>query len=184
MLAFQAQAENVVWGAFVADTELSDSGGSADGDGFVVGVKADVQDGIYVIAEYDAQSYDASPDLDVDTISAGLGFKTSISDNAQAYGSLSVENLELSVGGASADETGFGVRAGIGGYVVEQFWLKAELYYLDVDDADGLFYSARAGYDFAENIGAYAELRFGEYDLEGLGSLDRDDIRVGVYFRF
>lgn len=178
------QAENVVWGAYVVDTELSANGGSVDGDGFIAGVKAEVNENIFVVAEYDSQTYDSSPEIGIDTVSAGVGAKTAISDSAQAYAAISYENIDLSLGGASADESGFGLRAGVSTVVAPQFWAGAELYFVDVGEADGLFYSGRVGYDFNEQIGGYAELRFGEYDFDDGDDFDRDDIRIGLYYRF
>lgn len=184
LTALPASADILIWGAYNIHTELEDDSGSNEGDGFDIGISADVTDELYVFGEYDVADYDLDfgGDAEFTTISIGIGAKKQLGTKAQGYAAVSFENVELDSAG-SEDESGFGVRLGVEAPVYGSFWLNGELYYLNVDETDGVFFKGRAGYSITPELGIYTEYRGGEYD-DGGADLDRNDVLLGLYLNF
>ncbi len=167
---------------WVADTEL-DSGGSIDGDGFDLRGVFSVNEMFYVLGNYEDVSYDgAGGDLDITTISAGVGVHSNqMTGGIDLFGNLTFEDLEFAIGGFNADGNGFGLEVGAGmplGTAAEAF---ISYQYKDVDDLGVNFFKLGGSYAFTPNWGVTAEYRTGEYDD---ADIDRDDFRIGARYSF
>jgi hypothetical protein len=92
--------------------DIDDGLFNADGDGFGIKGSFEVSESFYLFAGYTAAELESI--VDVDEISAGVGWHTPLSDRMDFLAELSYESLELSASGfGSAETDGFGVLAGL-----------------------------------------------------------------------
>ncbi len=148
-----------------------------DGDGFGVGGSFEIGENWFVGASYSKLNvdYGFGLDVDVDGLSVGFGFHTSITQNADFFATLEYLRAEISESpiGRIKDD-GYGASVGVRGLVGESVELQGSVGYADLGDgADGASVGGSALYRFTPNFGV------------GLGvGLDEDTTSYGLFARF
>ncbi len=127
-----------------------------DGDGFAISGSFEFTDNWFAVVGYSNIEFDF--DVDTDQFGLGVGYHVDISDNADAFATLSYVSAEVSAPGfGSVDEDGFGFTVGVRAMVAEQIELSGSLGYVDLGDAgDNTTFGASALYSFTENFAAGA----------------------------
>jgi hypothetical protein len=144
-------------------TEIEDisPGVDLEGDGLSIGGSVEFGPTIHGFASLSGVEYE--DDLDVGTLSLGLGFNHSLAPALDLYSGISYERLKLELDGFSdVIEEGYGITAGLRGRVGERLELNAGLKYADYGDGlddttimlGGRYYFTRqfaAGLDYTGN---------------------------------
>lgn len=166
----------------VMSSEIED----ADGEGLALGISALFAPNLFVIGDFETIDYD--DDFDLQSISAGVGGRMPLQmqgpSPVELYGAVTFEHLEIEVGGDDEDDQGLGVRGGIRGKVSPNTELFAEARITEYDDADGQFLRFGGLIGVAPNLGVLLAYQTGEYDVDGAGEADRDDLRAGLRYSF
>lgn len=132
-----------------------------DGDGFGVGGAFEVGDSWFMQAAYQHASFDFG--VDFDQLSAGVGFHTAMTPNADFFASLSYLKVDASGAGGSASENGYGATIGVRAMVTEKLELDGTIGYVDLGDgADGTALGAAAIYNFTEILSFGLDVGFEE----------------------
>jgi hypothetical protein len=155
-----------------------------DGDGFGIEGLTELAPSIHLISGLSSLEFEESGvDLEMDTISIGVGFNWALSDNADLVGGLTYERLKVSSDflAESASDSGFGVSAGIRGRVAESLELTAGIDYADFGNGgDMISYSAGGHWYFTPNFAVGAK-----YNKMDLGDgLDGDTWVLGLRYDF
>lgn len=166
----------------VISSEIEDD----DGEGLALGISALFAPSLFVIGDFEAIDYD--DDIDLQSISAGVGgrmpLQTQGPSQIELYGAVTFEHLEIEVGSEDEDDQGLGVRGGIRGEVSPNVELFAEIRLAEYDDVDGQFLRFGGLIGVAPNLGVLLAYQTGEYDVDGAGEADRDDLRAGLRYSF
>ena len=129
------------------------NGFDADGDGYAVGGSVELNDNWFVFAGY--SSIDLESVIDFNTWTAGAGYHAPITaGKTDWFASLAYIDAEADAGGfGSADDSGFGIEAGIRSMLNEQFELYGSIGYSDLGDgADGTAFGAGFWYTVTGNL--------------------------------
>lgn len=118
----------------VVNTEIDVGPADIDGDGLGINGSFGLNDSLHVIAGYTDVDYDFGIDGSVTNV--GLGFNTSLSADLDFVADVSYVDAEIATGFGSADETGYGLGAGVRGRATDRVELEARLGYVDLDDSD------------------------------------------------
>ncbi|MCC2655418.1 MAG: porin family protein [Panacagrimonas sp.] len=161
-----------------------DLGGPNDDDGVGMGVKGafQVADKVYLTGEFQTVEYDDFNE-DLDQIRLGVGFGPGMGPNSEGlYGRVEYVDVDL----GPFDDSGVGGFVGYGLPLNQQFRIHGEVGYLLLDDVDGPELLIGATYRVAQNLGVFADYRasFLEFDGNGGGDFDINDLRLGVRFTF
>jgi opacity protein-like surface antigen len=154
-----------------------------DGDGFGFKGSTELAPSIHLVSGWSSLEFkEAGVDLELDTLSIGVGLNWALSDNADLVGGLSYERAKLGSDflGESVSDSGFGVSGGIRGRAAESFELNAGIKYSDFGGDDMLTYSAGGRWYFTPKfaVGAdYSKLDFGD-------GLDGDTWVLSVRYDF
>ena len=110
----------------------------ADGSGFSVGGSYGFSDNIHGFISYDTAELDPGagfPDVDADRTSIGVGYNKAMSNAIDGYARFSYESVDFDIPGfGSADDSGFGLAAGLRFRATEELELGAGVTYVDYDD--------------------------------------------------
>ena len=107
--------------------------------------------------------------MDLDWLSAGVGYKFDVSPTTDLYGAISYEDF-----GGDASETGYGLTAGVRSMITESIELGAALEHLDVVDTEtGASVSGKYYFSDKFSVGA----TFGSMG-------DIDTMSVGAFLHF
>ena len=106
-----------------------DGGGSADG--FGIGGSAEVGENIFIIASFSRVS-DAGQDLDIPT--AGIGYKSAVSDTTDVNVSIAYVDVDLS---GCCSEDGYALDASLRSMMSNEFELNGGITYVDLGGAGG-----------------------------------------------
>jgi len=172
--SFQVAAETPSFN-FVDIGYVSNLGGNDEFDGFEIKGNLEISDNLYLNAGYTNLSDNsiAAFDVDAEILTAGLGYKTNISEVSTVFAEVDYLRVKVDVGGFGSDsESGYQAGFGVRSNVSENLELKAAGYYRDIVDGDTLF-QVGAVYRLASNTGAFL-------DIES----DFDDTRYSVGVRF
>lgn len=177
-------------GDYVEDAELEGNVGSTDGDGYGGSLWVPLSARSFFTADYRTVDNDQG---DLDELAFGVGLHGPITPMLDAYGTLNFDRLELAFGGNDFDANGFGARAGLRAFLVdERVELFGEGQYSDYGDADigggaevdveGRFLTAGVVVNLTPAVALHAEYRTGTYELDfqGTTDVDRDDVTLGV----
>lgn len=138
-----------------------------DGDGFSIKGATELAPSVHVFSGLTNLDFEeAGVDLEMDTMSIGVGLNWGLSDNADLVGGLSYERVKVASDflGASDSDSGFGVSGGIRGRVGNSLELEAGIKYADFGNGgDLLTYSAGGRWYFTPNFAAGVE--FNKIDL-------------------
>lgn len=159
-----------------------------EGDGYGIKGAFTFADRFFASAEYQKVDYELDErgannvaDSDFDQLRAGLG--TRFEDGpALFYARGEYLKLELSAGGESVDEDGYGIHAGVRGEN-GRLGVTVEGGYLDVGDFDGFEWLVEADYRMFDLIGLFVGYRWTQLSDNGV-DLEFSDIRAGATFYF
>lgn len=117
-----------------SQTELDDF--DIDGDAIGFGGSLALNDSFHVFAGYSMGDLDDDfgNSADFDELSIGLGHHLSLSEQVDLVSSVSYEYVEISSGGVSVDDTGFGLGVGLRFAATPQLEFDAGLNYVDFGD--------------------------------------------------
>ena len=148
--------------AFV-NTEL----GRFDGNGLGVRGSWGISDNIYVVGQYAMTEVDVlGVDVDFDTFSIGGGWHGGLSERADLIAEATFESFDVSSGGQSFDDTGYGIRLGIRGAPSDRFELMGYVRHVDVGGDDTLL-GGNGVMHFTDTISGFVEYETGD-DLGNL----------------
>jgi outer membrane protein with beta-barrel domain len=116
--------------------ELDDSTFSVDGDGYGIAGSVALGDNWHLIGGYNGTSFDVLPgvDVDLDELTLGGGFHTSLTPNMDFVANLAYVRLEGSSQGFSIDDDGLGASIGIRAMATPSLELAAALQYIELSD--------------------------------------------------
>lgn len=123
-------------------------------DGFGLSGSALLTENVFLTADYTALSEDVfGIDLDLDSISAGVGYRYGISPTTDLYGTLTYEYADVSGAGESDSDNGYGVTVGVRSMLTDAFELGGSIAYIDIDEDDTIF-TVEGRYYFTDNFAA------------------------------
>lgn len=140
------------------------SGGYLDGDidgegadGWTIDGSTLVSENVFLSGQYQTVG-DSENGLDVDInwLSAGVGYRTAISASTDFYGLVTYENLEAEASyrgnSASEDENGYGLSVGVRSMVSDSIELDGRLGYIDIADESETSISVGARFHMNESF--------------------------------
>jgi hypothetical protein len=113
------------------DISLSDSLFNVNGDGFAIDGSYELNSKVFLLGEWQDQSYDFG--VDGHQYELGAGFHHAISSTVDFVGTLSYLDSKVSAGSVSASDNGFGLGGGVRARLGKEFELDAGLKYVDFD---------------------------------------------------
>jgi hypothetical protein len=149
-----------------------------DGDGFGLDGSLAVTDHFHVFGSYSTADFDFG--IDVNQMSAGVGFNTPVSDAVDVIASVAYEWAEVEAPGfGSVDEDGYGLGLGLRAMVNQAIEVDGGISYVDLgDDSDGeTSFGAGFLYHFSDAFAVGLSGDWGDdidtYQLNGRFSFDR-----------
>jgi opacity protein-like surface antigen len=151
---------------------LDDGSFDVDGDGFGIEGSFEISQSFFLTADYGiAEFEEGGVEVDVDTLSAGIGWHTPLSDQLDFVANLSYEYIELSALGQSQDESGYGLGAGLRYQATDALEINGGIGYVDYGDGDDTTLGVRALYGITDNIDVAVSGEWGDdssaYGLSG-----------------
>ena len=140
-----------------------DIDGIDDGDGFGIGGSAEVGENIFIFANYATVGF--SFGIDFDTIEAGIGYKSAISDTTDVNVSIAYVNAEVDAGVfGSFDDDGYGLDVSLRSMVSNEFELNGGIAYVDFGGSGGDDTSFHVGgvYSFNDSFAVTDDISVGE----------------------
>lgn len=147
------------------------SGFDIDGDGFGIRGAFEVSENWFVPVSYGNLDFDFGVDLD--QLSAGIGYHNELSNETDFFATLSYLRAEVSASGfGSVEEDGYGVSVGVRGMLVDNVELTGNVSYSDLGDgADGTAFGVGALYSFSDSFAVGLEIDFDEdVTIYGVGA--------------
>jgi len=144
-------------------------GVSIDGNGYGIGGSFEIGESWFVGVGYSKADFDF--DVELNQISAGVGWHTMMSNNADFYAMLDYVRAEAKVPGfPSIDDDGIGAEIGVRGMVTDSVEIGGSIAYVDFGDGgDNTAFGAHVVYNFTENFGAGLFIDIDE-DVKGYGA--------------
>ena len=132
--------------------DIDDGTFNADGDGFGISGSFEISDSFFLFAGYSMGELESV--LDVDQLSAGVGWHTPVGDRLDFVAGLSYERIELSASGlGSADEDGYGAEIGLRYQATDAVELNGGINYVDYgNDGDDTGFGVGALIGVTDNI--------------------------------
>ena len=159
LLAFSASvsAEDFSYNYFGAGytrINLDDGFVDIDGDAFGLNGSYEINESFYVFAGYGMGEFEeAGVTVDMDTLRAGIGWHTPLSDRVDLVTDLSYEYIDLSAFGVSVDDNGFGLGVGLRFAATDNVELNAGINYVDFGDGgDDTGFGIGALFGVSDNI--------------------------------
>lgn len=120
--------------------------GDVDGtdfDGFRIKLSGKIADAFYLFGDYEALETDTSPAIEIDTITAGLGWRAALGKSTDFNAEVAFVNVDVEVPGfGSDDDSGYGLGVGIRHLITPQFEVGGNVDYVDVFDDDNTSFTA------------------------------------------
>lgn len=137
-----------------ARTTLDDNVFDIDGDSFTIDGAFEIADQIFLFAGYSTGDLDeAGVSVDLDTLAAGIGWHTALSDEIDFVAGLSYEYIDLGSGGLSVDDNGLGLGVGLRFSASQQVEITGGINYVDYSDfGDDTSFALGALFDVTDNI--------------------------------
>lgn len=138
-----------------------DIDGIDDGDGFGIGGSAEVGENIFIFANYATVGF--SFGVDFDTITAGIGYKSAISDTTDVNVSIAYVNAQLDAGiFGSIDDDGYGLDVSLRSMVSSEFELKGGISYVDFGNGgDDTAFHVGGVYSFNDSFAVTGDISVG-----------------------
>ena len=109
-------------------------------DGIGIGASFEIDDTLFWEVGYADISTDGNNffnSADIETYNIGIGARTALNAKTSLYGVASLVRGEGSSGSSNASDTGYGLEAGVRGYVSESIELEGGVTFVDIfDDSD------------------------------------------------
>ena len=139
-----------------------DIDGIDDGDGFGIGGSAEVGENIFIFADYATVGF--SFGVDFSTITAGIGYKSAISDTTDVNVSIAYVNAEVDAGAfGSIDDDGYGLDVSLRSMVSSEFELNGGISYVDFGNGgDDTAFHVGGVYSFNDSFAVTGDISFGE----------------------
>lgn len=133
---------------------LDDGFFDVDGDGFGLNGSFAVNESFFVFAGYGMGEFEEQGiTVDVDTLSAGIGWHTPLSEQVDFVAGLSYEYVDVGASGfGSQDENGYGLGVGLRYQASEAIELNAGINYVDLGDGDDTGFGLGLLYGVSENV--------------------------------
>jgi hypothetical protein len=133
---------------------LDDGFIDVDGDGFGLSGSFELNESFFIFAGYGMGEFEEfGATVDIDTLNAGIGWHTSLSEKVDFVTGLSYEYVELSATGfGSADENGYGLGVGLRYQASDAIELNGGINYVDLGDGDDTGFGVGMLYGVTENI--------------------------------
>lgn len=152
-----ANADNFSYNhATVSYSQLDIDDIDVDGDTVDLSLSAAISDSFHVFGSYGVGELDDDfgNNVDVDTLSIGIGHHWSLSDQLDLVSSVSYEYIELDLAGfGSEDDNGYGLELGLRYAATPQLELDAGISHVNFGDgADDTGFGAGALYNFTDNF--------------------------------
>ena len=148
---------------------LEQGGFDVDGDGFGIDASFEITEQFFLTANYAiAEFEEQGVEVDLDNLSAGIGWHTPLSNQLDFVANLSYEYIELSALGQSADESGFGLGAGLRYQATDALELNGGIGHVDYGDGDDTTLNLRVLYGITDNIDVSVSGEWGD-DSSALG---------------
>lgn len=144
------------------------NGPDIDGDGYSVAGSVEIAADWFIFAGYSSLEFESVVDLD--QLSIGGGYHSAISTKTDWYATLAYLDASLDAGFfGSADDSGYGVSAGLRSMVSPSLELYGEIAYSDLGDgADGTAFGAGLWYTVSGNLALGLGASFDD-DVTGYG---------------
>ena len=138
-----------------------DIDGIDDGDGFGIGGSAEVGENIFIFADYATVGF--SFGVDFSTITAGIGYKSAISDTTDVNVSIAYVNAEVDAGVfGSIDDDGYGLDVSLRSMVSSEFELNGGISYVDFGNGgDDTAFHVGGVYSFNDSFAVTGDISFG-----------------------
>ena len=153
--------------------ELDTGLGDVDGDGFGVDGSFAINDNWFIFGAYGMGEFEEQGvTLDVDTLSAGIGWHTPLSETVDFVTGLSYEYVDVGASGfGSADENGYGLGVGLRFQASEAIELNGGINYIDYGDGDDTTFGVGLLYGVSESVDIGVSADWGDdvssYGLSG-----------------
>jgi len=133
---------------------LDDGFVDVDGDGFGLSGSYSLNESFFVFGGYGMGEFkEQGVTVDVDTLSAGIGWHTPLSEQLDFVTGLSYEYVDLGVTGlGSSDESGYGLGVGLRYQASDAIELNGGISYVDLGDSDDTSFGLGLLYGVTENI--------------------------------
>ncbi len=133
---------------------LDDGFFDVDGDGFGLNGSFAVNESFFVFAGYGMGEFEEQGiTIDVDTLSAGIGWHTPLSEQVDFVAGLSYEYVDVGASGfGSQDENGYGLGVGLRYQASDAIELNAGINYIDLGDGDDTGFGVGLLYGVTENV--------------------------------
>jgi hypothetical protein len=115
------------------DLSLSDSVANVNGDGFALSGSYELNSKVFLLGEWQDQSYDFG--IDGRQYEVGAGFHHAINSTLDFVGTLSYIDAKVSAGSVSASDDAFALGGGVRARIGKDVELDASLKYVDFDNA-------------------------------------------------
>ena len=141
-----------------------------------------VTDNVFVTGEFNKFSDNVlGVDVDLDTLVLCAGYKHSLTENTDWYGSMSYVDMNGVTSGfgfkRGIDHNGFGIGTGVRSMLTDQFELSGHFTYSEIDDESATGFAVNALYYLTEQVGLNAIY---SYTLD----TNEDSIGIGARFTF
>lgn len=138
------------------------------GDGFEVGGSFQFDSNWFGVASF--ASYDLGTNVDVNSFEIGAGYIFPFKDDWDIQVNARFIRAEVDTPGGDFDDTGIGLLAGARGLISEQFEVRGNLHYINVDESD-VFLEVAGDWYFTPNVAAGLSVEFGgDFDVWTLGA--------------
>jgi hypothetical protein len=138
----------------LAYVETDIDGVSQAADGFAARGAAGFAENYFAFGEYSTQSVSG---VDLETIGVGIGGHYGLSENLDLVGKLGWFQVDLSGGGASVDDDGYLLDAGVRGRVADSVEFDAGARYTDLGNGNNTAFYVGGRYYFDEMWAVGAE---------------------------
>jgi hypothetical protein len=133
---------------------LDDGSFDVDGDGFGVEGSFAINDSFFIFGNYGMGEFEEQGiTVDVDTLSAGFGWHTALTDKVDFVTGLSYEYVDIGASGfGSVDENGYGLGVGLRFQASDAIELNGGINYVDYGDGDDTGFGVGLLYGVSENV--------------------------------
>ena len=133
---------------------LDDGFIDVDGDGFGIDGSFAINDSFFIFGSYAMGEFEEQGiTVDVDTLSAGIGWHTPLTDRVDFVTGLSYEYVDVGASGfGSVDENGYGLGVGLRFQASEAIELNGGINYVDYGDGDDTGFGLGLLYGVSENV--------------------------------
>ncbi|MDH3988260.1 MAG: porin family protein, partial [Gammaproteobacteria bacterium] len=133
---------------------LDDGFIDVDGDGIGLSGSFELNESFFIFAGYAMGEFkEQGITVDVDSLNAGIGWHTPLSETLDFVAGLSYEYVEVGASGfGSEDENGYGLGVGLRYQASDAIELNAGINYVDLGDGDDTGFGVAMLYGVSESV--------------------------------